>query len=42
MHQFQDRSYAEVAAALALSPEATKSLLYRARLQLGGLLDSLR
>jgi len=42
MHQFQDRSYAEIAAALALSPEATKSLLYRARLQLRGPLDSLR
>lgn len=34
MHQFQDRSCAEIARELALSPEATKSLLYRARLQL--------
>lgn len=34
MHQFQDRSCAEIAQELALSPEATKSLLYRARLQL--------
>ena len=42
MHQFQDRSYAEIAAALAMSPEATKSLLYRARAQLRGPLDSLR
>lgn len=41
MHQFQNRSYAEIAAALALTPEATKSLLYRARLQLRGHLDAL-
>ena len=34
MHQFQDRSYAEIAEELELSPEATKSLLYRARVQL--------
>ncbi len=41
MHQFQNRSYAEIADALALTPEATKSLLYRARLQLRGYLDAL-
>jgi RNA polymerase sigma-70 factor (ECF subfamily) len=41
MHQFQHRSYAEIADALALTPEATKSLLYRARLQLRGHLDAL-
>jgi RNA polymerase sigma-70 factor, ECF subfamily len=41
MHQFQFRSYAEIADALALTPEATKSLLYRARLQLRGHLDTL-
>lgn len=34
MQQFQNRSYAEIAAALDLTPKATKSLLYRARLQL--------
>jgi RNA polymerase sigma-70 factor (ECF subfamily) len=34
MQQYQDRSYAEIARALSLSPKATKSLLYRARLQL--------
>lgn len=34
MQQFQHRSYAEIAAALDLTPKATKSLLYRARLQL--------
>jgi RNA polymerase sigma-70 factor, ECF subfamily len=32
--QFQDRSYSEIAAALAVTPKAAKSLLYRARLQL--------
>jgi DNA-directed RNA polymerase specialized sigma24 family protein len=31
LHQFQDRTYAEVAAAPAVSPKAAKSLLYRAR-----------
>ncbi len=41
MHQFQDRTYAEIAAELALSPEATKSLLYRARLQLRTFLDAI-
>lgn len=39
MQQYQDRSYAEIARALALSPKATKSLLYRARLQLRDLLE---
>jgi RNA polymerase sigma-70 factor (ECF subfamily) len=43
MQQYQDRSYAEIARALALSPKATKSLLYRARIQLRDLLgDYLR
>ena len=32
--QFEDRTYAEVGAALAMSPKAAKSLLYRARNQL--------
>ena len=41
MHQFQDRTYAEIAVALALTPEATKSLLYRARLQLRTFLDAI-
>jgi hypothetical protein len=31
LHQFEDYTYAEVAAALATSPKAAKSLLYRAR-----------
>lgn len=34
MHEFQHCSNAEIAAALALTPEATKSLLHRARLQM--------
>ncbi len=34
LHQFADRSYAEVAAQLHLTPKAAKSLLYRARNQL--------
>lgn len=34
LHQFQDRTYAEVAAELAMTPKAAKSLLYRARNQL--------
>lgn len=38
MHQFQNCSYAQIAAALALSTKATKSLLYRARIQLKGFL----
>jgi RNA polymerase sigma-70 factor (ECF subfamily) len=32
--QFEDRSYAEIARTLAMSPQAAKSLLYRARQQL--------
>ncbi len=42
MYQFQNRSYAEIAAALALSTKATKSLLYRARVQLKGFLNKLQ
>jgi RNA polymerase sigma-70 factor (ECF subfamily) len=34
LHQFHDRTYAEIAAAMAMSPKAAKSLLYRARNQL--------
>jgi len=34
LHQFEDHSYAEVADALAMTPKAAKSLLYRARNQL--------
>ncbi len=34
LHQFEDRSYTEVADCMALSPQAAKSLLYRARNQL--------
>src|SRR5262245_35929909 len=34
MQQYEDCSYAEIARALALTPKAAKSLLYRARLQL--------
>lgn len=34
LQQFQDRSYAEVGDRLALTPQAAKSLLYRARNQL--------
>lgn len=42
MLQFQNRSYAEIAAALGLSAKATKSLLYRARLQLREALEKRR
>jgi RNA polymerase sigma-70 factor (ECF subfamily) len=42
MHQFQNRSYAEIAADLALTTTAIKSLLYRARLQLKGFLQRMR
>jgi len=38
LHQFQDRTYAEVAAEMAMTPKAAKSLLYRARIQLRALL----
>jgi RNA polymerase sigma-70 factor (ECF subfamily) len=41
MRQFQNYSCAEIADALALTPEATKSLLYRARLQLRDCLGEL-
>ena len=34
LHQFHDRSYAEIAADMEMSPQAAKSLLYRARNQL--------
>jgi RNA polymerase sigma-70 factor (ECF subfamily) len=34
MHSFEDRTYSEVAAELDMSPQAAKSLLYRARSQL--------
>jgi DNA-directed RNA polymerase specialized sigma24 family protein len=34
LHQFHDRTYAEVAAELDMTPKAAKSLLYRARGQL--------
>jgi RNA polymerase sigma-70 factor (ECF subfamily) len=34
LHQFQDWTYAEVAAEMDMSPKAAKSLLYRARNQL--------
>jgi RNA polymerase sigma-70 factor (ECF subfamily) len=34
LHQFKDRTYAEVAAELDMTPKAAKSLLYRARNQL--------
>jgi DNA-directed RNA polymerase specialized sigma24 family protein len=38
LHQFQDQTYAQVAAKMAMSPKAAKSLLYRARIQLRALL----
>jgi RNA polymerase sigma-70 factor (ECF subfamily) len=34
LHQFHDQTYAEVAARLAMTPKAAKSLLYRTRNQL--------
>lgn len=34
LHQFQDRTYAEIAVEMDMTPKATKSLLYRARNQL--------
>ena len=34
LHQFHNRTYAEVAAEMDMSPKAAKSLLYRARNQL--------
>ncbi len=41
LHQFHDRSYAEVAKQLDMTPKAAKSLLYRARNQLRETLSSL-
>ena len=41
LHQFQDRTYTEVAAAMAMTPKAAKSLLYRARNQLRETLGTL-
>jgi RNA polymerase sigma-70 factor, ECF subfamily len=41
LHQFHDHTYAEVADALAMSPKAAKSLLYRARNQLRVSLEGL-
>ena len=41
LHQFQDRTYAEVAEEMDMSPEAAKSLLYRARNQLRAHLGAL-
>jgi RNA polymerase sigma-70 factor (ECF subfamily) len=38
LHQFQDRTYAEVAEEMDMTPKAAKSLLYRARIQLRELL----
>jgi DNA-directed RNA polymerase specialized sigma24 family protein len=39
--QFEDRSYREIAGLLALTPEATKSLLCRARQQLKERLEAI-
>jgi RNA polymerase sigma-70 factor (ECF subfamily) len=41
LHQFHDRTYAEIAAAMDMSPKAAKSLLYRARNQLRAALTPL-
>jgi RNA polymerase sigma-70 factor (ECF subfamily) len=38
LHQFQNRTYDQVAAQMDMSPKAAKSLLYRARIQLRALL----
>jgi RNA polymerase sigma-70 factor (ECF subfamily) len=40
LHQFHDMTYSEVAAELAMTPKAAKSLLYRARGQLRAALTS--
>lgn len=40
LHQFHNRTYAEVAAEMDMSPKAAKSLLYRARNQLRNSLSS--
>lgn len=42
LHQFHDRSYAQVASELKMSPKAAKSLLYRARNQLRDALETLK
>src|SRR5262245_7594195 len=42
MHQFEDRTYTEVAAEMDMTPKAAKSLLYRARNQLRESLGALR
>jgi DNA-directed RNA polymerase specialized sigma24 family protein len=34
LHQFQDRTYNQIAIEMDMSPKAAKSLLYRARLEL--------
>ena len=34
LHQFQDRTYSQIAVEMEMTPKAAKSLLYRARLQL--------
>jgi RNA polymerase sigma-70 factor, ECF subfamily len=41
LYEFQDRSCAEIASTLAVTPKAAKSLLYRARIQLRSNLSSL-
>ncbi len=41
MHQFQNRTYAEVAEVLQMTAKAAKSLLYRARLELRSALTPL-
>jgi RNA polymerase sigma-70 factor, ECF subfamily len=41
LHQFQDRTYAQIAEQLDITPKATKSLLYRARNQLRASLTGL-
>jgi RNA polymerase sigma-70 factor (ECF subfamily) len=40
LHQFHDRTYAQVAEELDMTPKAAKSLLYRARNQLREVLES--
>lgn len=40
LHQFQDRTCAEIAEEMDMSPKAAKSLLYRARHQLRGTLQA--
>jgi RNA polymerase sigma-70 factor (ECF subfamily) len=41
LHQFEDRSYTEVASRMNMTPKAVKALLYRARIQLRENLGSL-